>query len=143
MTVVIDTNTVLQALAARNILRPLMEAWFNGRLTWAVSTEILLEYEEIITLRSGNVRWRNLTAMLDLVEELRATNLKFVSPTYRFHLITADRDDDKFADCAIAAEAEWIITEDAHFNAMKGSGYKPQPISPEDFIRRFLAAGES
>ena len=138
MIVVIDTNTVLQALAARNILRPLMEAWFNGALVWAVSTEILLEYEEIITLCSGNARWRNLTAMLDVVEELRPANLKFVSPTYRFHLIVADPDDDKFADCAIAAEAEWIITEDTHFHAMKGSGHKPQPISPEDFIRRFL-----
>ena len=25
--------------------------------------------------------------------------------------------DDKFADCAIAAEAEWILTEDRHFAA--------------------------
>ena len=46
MIVVIDTNTVLQALAAQNVFRPLMEAWFNGALVWAVSTEILLEYEE-------------------------------------------------------------------------------------------------
>lgn len=76
--------------------------------------------------------------MLDLVEELRPASLTFVSPTYRFRLISADPDDDKFAECAIAAEAEWIITEDAHFNAMNGSGHKPQPIAPEDFIRRFV-----
>ena len=47
-------------------------------------------------------------------------------------------DDDKFADCAIAAEAEWIVTEDAHFDVLKNSGHKPQPITPEAFIRNVL-----
>ena len=45
----------------------------------------------------------------------------------------------KFADCAIAAEADFIITADSDFNAMRGSGYKPQPITPEEFIRLHLS----
>ena len=53
------------------------------------------------------------------------TNVRRVEPAFRFHLITADPDDDKFADCAIAAEADFIITEDHHFEVMRGSGYKP------------------
>lgn len=57
--------------------------------------------------------------------------------SFRFRLIAADADN-KFADCAIAAEADFIITEDRHFDALFGSGYKPQPISPGEFIRRFL-----
>lgn len=61
-----------------------------------------------------------------------------VSPTFRFHLIGADADDDKFADCAIAAEADYIVTEDRHFDALRGSGYKPQPVTPEEFIRGHL-----
>ena len=48
---------------------------------------------------------------------------------FRFHLIIGDADDDKFADCAIAAEADFIITEDHHFDVMPGSGYKPQRFS--------------
>ena len=55
-----------------------------------------------------------------------------------FHTITGDPDDDAFADCAIAAEADYLITSDHHFAPLKGSGYKPQPITPEEFIRRFL-----
>jgi hypothetical protein len=42
------------------------------------------------------------------------------------------------ADCAIAADADWLITEDAHFDPLKSSGHKPQPIAPAEFIARFL-----
>jgi predicted nucleic acid-binding protein len=66
-------------------------------------------------------------------------NLRRVEPAYHWRLLTADPDDDKFADCAIAAQAEWIITEDRHLDVLKHSGHKPQPITPEAFIRDFLA----
>ena len=141
MIVVLDTNTVLQAMARQNPLRPLITAWLTGRLVWAVSTEILLEYEEIITRRSGRARWVEFAAMLDVMRELHPSRLPMISPAFRFHLITGDADDNKFADCAIAAEADFIITEDHHFDAMRGSGYKPQPVTPEEFIRLHLGGG--
>ena len=59
-------------------------------------------------------------------------------PTFRFQLIAGDADDNKFADCAIAAGADFIITGDHHFEAMRGSGHQPQPVTPEEFIRRHL-----
>ena len=45
-----------------------------------------------------------------------------------------------FADGAIAAEADFIVTSGHHFDTMIGSGYKPEPISPEQFITRHLIA---
>jgi uncharacterized protein len=55
---------------------------------------------------------------------------------------SADRDDDKFADCAITANADFIVTSDAHFRVLAGSGYRPQPITPEMFIERVLGRAE-
>ena len=77
---------------------------------------------------------------IEFVEQARGV-IRRVSPSFRFHLITGDADDDKFADCAIAAGADFIITEDHHFEAMRGSGYKPQPVTPEEFIRLHLGGG--
>jgi predicted nucleic acid-binding protein len=79
-------------------------------------------------------------AILDRMDEIDAleSNLLRVSPAFRIRLIVADPEDDKFADCAVAAEADYLITEDRHFDVLRGSGYKPQPISPAEFIRRFL-----
>ena len=141
MTVVMDTNTVLQILSRQNPARPLIEAWLAGGLIWAVSTEILLEYEEIITLHSGPARWARFAAMLDVMRELHPSRLPMISPAFRFRLIAGDADDNKFADCAIVAEADFIITADRHFDALAGAGYKPQPITPEKFIERHLPGG--
>lgn len=50
---------------------------------------------------------------------LTRENVKRLTPHYRFHLITADQDDNKFVDCAIAANAEYIVTEDHHSMNLK------------------------
>ena len=39
---------------------------------------------------------------------------------FRFHLLSdIDKDDDKFVDCAITAGADYIVTEDSHFDRLK------------------------
>ncbi len=115
----------------------ILDAFIDGEFEWAVSNEILLEYEEVAVERIGRVRFERFAAILDLGGQLHRM-LRRVSPGFRFRLITADPDDDKFADCAIAAEADHLITEDRHFDALKTAGYKPQPITPEEFSRRHL-----
>jgi uncharacterized protein len=34
-------------------------------------------------------------------------------------LIPQDQDDEKFADCAIAISADYLVTNDKHFNVLK------------------------
>ena len=129
MTIVIDTNVVLPMLGLRHPYSAILDAWVAGRFAWAITTEIVLEYEEIVQPRIGALRWRQFMALLEAVE-VRRRNLRRIAPQFRFHAIPADPDDDKFADCAIAADADWIITQDRHFDALVGSGYQPQPITP-------------
>ena len=38
---------------------------------------------------------------------------------FRFNLIDKDKDDNKFVDCAIAANASFIVSEDSHFKRLK------------------------
>jgi putative PIN family toxin of toxin-antitoxin system len=104
-----------------------------------VSTEILLEYQEIITRLSGAERWRAVAALLELLAQLHG-NIRHVETKFRFNVISTDPDDNKFCDCAIAAEANFVIAEDHHFDVLKSAGYKPKPITPEEFIRQHLPA---
>ncbi len=98
---------------------------------------MLLEYEEVVLRTSGRTRWEDVWRFLTLIDALHG-NVRHVGPGYRFHTITGDPEDDAFADCAIAAEADFIITSDHHFDALIGSGYRPQPVTPENFIRLHL-----
>jgi putative PIN family toxin of toxin-antitoxin system len=118
-------------------LPELHQALRSGRLRIAVSTTILLEYEEVICRYADRARWLDVARMLELLTALHG-NVLSVNPSFRFRIISGDEDDNAFADCAIAAEADWIVTSDHHFDVLIHSGYKPQPITPEEFIRRFL-----
>jgi predicted nucleic acid-binding protein len=104
-----------------------------------MSTEILFDYEEILPRRLGGRRWEELMMLLEFVPGVH-DNLLQVSPSFHWRLVTDDPDDDKFADCAFAAEAEWIITEDGHFSTLAASGHKPRAITPAEFIARFLTS---
>lgn len=53
MAVVIDTNVVIQASDGSHPFSQIIEGWVNGSSQWAVSTDILLEYEEVMTRMLG------------------------------------------------------------------------------------------
>jgi predicted nucleic acid-binding protein len=42
-----------------------------------------------------------------------------VVPYFKWNLIVADPDDNKFVDCALNAGAYYIVTNDKHFNILK------------------------
>ncbi|MBI3853707.1 MAG: putative toxin-antitoxin system toxin component, PIN family [Verrucomicrobia bacterium] len=137
MTVCLDTGVFLQIFGRRQPFYPILRAWLDGRFTLAVSTEILLGNEEVTTRLSGAQRSRDVLALLELLSQLHH-NVRQVEPQFRFNAITTDPDDNKFCDCAIAADADFVITEDRHFDVLKTAGYKPQPIKPDDFIHQHL-----
>jgi uncharacterized protein len=137
VTIVLDTNALVQIFGANSPFLPVQRAILDGKVILAYSTGILLEYEEVVTRYGGGERWERLWRVLELTGQMHG-NLRQVEPTYQWRLIIGDPDDDKFADCAIAADAEWIVTEDAHYVVLKGSGHKPQVITPQAFVREVV-----
>ena len=75
-----------------------------------MTNEILFEYHEILAKR-----YNNLIANTVLKELIETPNVERVNPSYRFNLITADPDDNKFVDCAVIAGATYIVSNDRHF----------------------------
>lgn len=55
--------------------------------------------------------------VLGLIENME--NLIQTTPFFKFNLITTDPDDNKFVDCAVASNADFILTEDRHFEELK------------------------
>ncbi|HRQ90194.1 MAG TPA: putative toxin-antitoxin system toxin component, PIN family [Bacteroidia bacterium] len=133
----IDTNVFVQASKAGHPLHVIFTSWLQRKFLWALSNDILAEYEEILVQRSGRQRWFQFGRVLDLAEAQGGLLLK-VQPSFQFHVIAADPDDNKFIDCAITAGADYAITEDSHFDPLANAGYKPKPIKPQEFIQRHL-----
>ncbi len=109
----------------------------SGDIEIAFSNEMWLEYEEAIVRSSGVMRWQHIARFFDGMKSLHR-NIIQVEPTFRFAVISTDPDDNKGADCAIVSGAKFIVAEDQHFAALIGSGYRPQPITPQAFVGDYL-----
>ncbi len=114
MNIVLDTNVLLVAIAKKSVYRPIFDAFLNETFVLCVTTDILAEYEEIIGEHLGEKLASNL---LQLIEN--APNVRFITKYFKWNLITADPDDNKFVDCAIAANAKFLVSNDKHFNILK------------------------
>src|SRR5829696_5467820 len=113
MKVVIDTNVLVSAISSRSIFHWLALDLFNERFEVFITEEILLEYEEILGRKYSTTTANNFIAALQLLPTVHFTHIYF-----RWQLLQ-DADDNKFADCAIAANADYLVTNDKHFNILK------------------------
>jgi len=79
-----------------------------------VNTEIMNEYEEILSIKTTKDIAHN------VVEAIARLSTTYYQETFfHFGLIQSDIDDNKFVDCAIASDAEYIVSNDRHFDVLE------------------------
>lgn len=129
MKLVIDCNILVICLTSRSPYHHIYKALVTGKFQLAVTNEILLEYEEIIEQKYGSA---TANAFITLLVEL--PNVHLFTTYYHWQLIIADPDDNKYCDCAIASQADYIVTEDRHFDGLKKIPFpKITTINIDDF----------
>ncbi len=114
MRVVIDTNCLLQILGAHSQYNFLLDKFLDEKFTLCISTDILLEYEEILKEKASPVAADMFLKMIS-----RSRNVVHKDPFYRLGLIEQDPDDNKFTDCAFASQTSVIVTNDNHFRELE------------------------
>ena len=133
--VVIDTNSLIMARSSRSDYHKIWQSFLAGDYYLCVSNEILEEYAEVIARNiSVNV------ARYVVYTIMERNNVKQITPYYKWNLITADPDDNKFVDCAIASNARFIVTEDHHFNVLKEIDFPSVDIiNIDDFLKEIIS----
>jgi putative PIN family toxin of toxin-antitoxin system len=113
MKIVLDTNCLVSIIMPGSYNNDVWQAFRNAKYVLCITNEILFEYHEILTKR-----YNNLIANTVLKELIESPNVEHINPTFRFNLITADPDDNKFVDCAVIAGATYIVSNDRHFHEL-------------------------
>jgi len=114
MKIVLDTNCLLPSIFDNSPYYWLWEAFCESRFSLCCSTEMLEEYEELLaSFYSVEISESVMNTITN------ANNFIPVVPYFKWDLIAADPDDNKFADCALNAGADYIVTNDKHFNILK------------------------
>lgn len=128
--VVLDTNCLIQSIPPRSSYRRIWDSMFDGTNILCVTTSILEEYEEILERLTDES-----TAKYIVDAIVSNPHTQFVNTFYNFNLIVSDPDDNKFVDCAIAAGAKYIVTEDHHYDILKWKDFPGLAIvGLDDFL---------
>jgi uncharacterized protein len=126
--IVLDTNVLLVSISSKSKLHWIFKNLLKGNYILCVTTDILAEYAEIIELHMGTLASEN---ALGVIENL--PNVEFITNYYKFNLLK-DEDDNKFVDCYISANADFIVIHDSDFNLLKNIDFpKVSIINSNEF----------
>lgn len=134
--IVLDTNCLIQMLSRRSPFYAVWQAYQKEQFALCVSNDILTEYREIIGQKATPEIAENVVSLI-----LHHPLTELFDPKFRFGFITQDVDDNKFVDCAIVANAQYIVSDDAHFEELKQlpPEFQIEVLKLQEFLQTFTS----
>jgi uncharacterized protein len=114
MKIVLDTNVLIASLGKKSAYRKIFDGFLFQQFTLILSNDVLLEYLEIVQQKTNASIAENVIKSL-----LSADNIELHDIFFHWELIPQDQEDNKFSDLAIAANADYLVTNDSQFNILK------------------------
>jgi uncharacterized protein len=118
--IVLDTNVFISIIGKTSLNRWLFDKIIEGRFILCISQEIMLEYEEVLARKTTSEIAQNVSQFLAAFPFVEKTEIFF-----NWTLVEKDPDDNKFIDCAVAAGAFCIVSNDRHLQPFKTLEFPP------------------
>jgi len=134
MKIVLDTNVLLVSISRKSEYFPIFDAFLNGHIQLCVTTDILFEYAELLASKFHPNVMDNIMKTIE-----KSPDIVQITKYYNWQLIKADPDDDKFVDCAVAANVDYLVTNDKHFKVLATIEFPlVNVLSAEVFLQQLL-----
>lgn len=115
MKVVLDTNCLLLIVSKKGSFYAVFEKIKSGDIQLVVTNEIINEYEEILgKIFSFDAAEYIIKALLNHPKTILINNIY-----YQWKLIHIDEDDNKFVDAYVTGSADFLVSNDKHFDVLK------------------------
>lgn len=131
--VIIDTNVLVSSIIkGRNPSKVIEFILENTEYIWVLTTDIRFEYEDVIVRRKFRLpietieKWMGIFSTCELIDD---SNVIVHFPR--------DPKDEKFLKCAIASNADYLITGDKDFKDVEKIGNTIR-ISVSEFLRTVI-----
>ena len=131
--VVLDTNVLLVSISSKSKYHWIFDSLLNHQFDLFITNEILSEYEEIISEKWSPIVAKYVISTLLELKNVHATNVYF-----NLNLIEHDPDDNKFTDCAFAANADFIVSHDQDFDILKHVDFPKINVIPITELKTIL-----
>jgi putative PIN family toxin of toxin-antitoxin system len=108
--VVLDTNVLISAVVYGGNPRKILEAVISGTIQMSISEAIIQEVQEVLQRPQFGL---SIQFVHNTVAELTSL-AEWVTPRKHHQLIKEDPSDNLVLDCAVAADADYLVTGDSH-----------------------------
>jgi len=116
---VLDTNVYISGLLWTGIPHRLIRLAEATDVTLGTTPAIMEELREVLGRPKFRLRIRTLQTSVSEVMESLLSIVEVVQDSPIEPVIKRDPDDDKILACAIAAQADWIVSGDDHLLCLK------------------------
>jgi len=136
--VVLDTNVWLSALLWGGKPAEIIKAAEDGKFIVVTSEEIIREINQVLNYpRFRKIYEAEGLCHEDLLESVLKI-VKFVNVTKRVKVVIDHAADNKFVECALAADSDYIVSGDKHVPKV-GSYKKIKIVSVTEFLEAITA----
>jgi putative PIN family toxin of toxin-antitoxin system len=127
--VVLDTNVVVSALVYGGNPRQILQAAIAGTIDVPVSESLIQELQEVLRRPQFGL---SAQYVRNAIAEL-TTIAQWETPDQHHHVVEEDPADDLVLDCAVAAEADYLVTGDKHLLRLGRLG-RVEIVTLQDFV---------
>jgi len=141
---VLDTNIIVAALWSRTgASYEIVERALTGRLPFAVSVALALEYEAVLKRAAmREASWATLAELDVVLDGLLARATRIMPIRTRLRPALSDPADEMVLECAVQVGADAIVTMNIRDFASACALYRVDAIMPGELLRR-LGKGET
>jgi putative PIN family toxin of toxin-antitoxin system len=108
-----------------------LDAFIDSKYSIAVSEDILKEYEEILQRHAAKGADKLIMEIF-----IESPDVYVQTVYYKWNALDNDPEDNKFFDIAVAANADYLITDDVHFNKVSKLKFtKINVLSSKEFLK--------
>lgn len=127
--VVFDTNVLISALGRDAKPEACLEQVLHDQVEGYISPAILDELTRVMEYPRFEFTDDEKQSFLELI----LASFHLVAPAISLDVIAADPDDDKILECAIASNADYIVSGDSHLQEL-GSYRTVDIVNPAEFL---------
>ena len=134
--IVADAHVILRGIRSHlGASGYVLTEMLKGNIAFALSTAMVLEYEDVLGRPGllGNPPVATREEVDVILDALCARALR-TSPWFRFRPFLNDPKDDLYVECALAAGANYIVSDDKHFRHPAIEKFGLIALSAREFI---------
>lgn len=132
MKIVLDTNIFVSSFFGGKP-KEIIDLWKNGDVSLCLSRDIIDEYINVLRrMHLGNEQ-----ELVELINYFKkGINCLFTANPPALNIVERDPDDNKFIECAVAADSKYIVTGDNDLLDIK-SYFEIKIVSPATFLELY------